>query len=95
MTFVIDDLSRKIVVRSVSSKPKTDILPLRTLHMVAWHVSNNLTGLVDHSNGVSNCVALASRTESLKWVEHHLLDPKATVVATPSLSPKLYSSPNL
>lgn len=59
VAFVTDVFSRKIVGWSVSSTLKTDMLPLQSLNMAAWMVSDDLTGLVHHSDRGSNYVALA------------------------------------
>ena len=56
---VTDVFSRKIVGWSVSSTLKTDMLPLQALNIAAWMVSDDLTGLVDHSDRGSNYVSLA------------------------------------
>lgn len=59
VAFVTDVFSRKIVGWSVSSTLKTDMLPLQALNMAAWMVSDDLTGLVHHSDRGSNYVSLA------------------------------------
>ena len=59
VAFVTDVFSRKIVGWSVSSTLKTDMLPLQALNMAAWIVSDDLTGLVHHSDRGSNYVSLA------------------------------------
>jgi len=58
VAFVTDVFSRKIVGWSVSSTLKTDMLPLQALNMAAWMVSDDLTGLVHHSDRGSNYVSL-------------------------------------
>ena len=58
VAFVTDVFSRKIVGWSVSSTLKTDMLPLQALNMAAWNVSDDLTGLVHHSDRGSNYVSL-------------------------------------
>ena len=57
VAFVTDVFSRKIVGWSVSSTLKTDMLPLQALNMAAWMVSDDLTGLVHHSDRGSNYVS--------------------------------------
>ena len=59
VAFVTDVFSRKIVGWSVSSTLKTDMLPLQALNMAAWMVSDDLTGLVHHSDRGFNYVSLA------------------------------------
>ena len=59
VAFVTEVFSRKIVGWSVSSTLKTDMLPLQALNMAAWMVSDDLTGLVHHSDRGSNYVSLA------------------------------------
>lgn len=59
VAFVTDVFSRKIVGWSVSSTLKTEMLPLQALNMAAWMVSDDLTGLVHHSDRGSNYVSLA------------------------------------
>lgn len=50
VAFVIDVSSRKIVRLSVSSTLKTNLLPLQALNIAAWMVSDDLTGVVHHSD---------------------------------------------
>ncbi len=59
VAFVTDVFSRKIVGWSVSATLRTDMLPLQALNMAAWHVDDDLHGLVHHSDRGSNYVALA------------------------------------
>ena len=59
VAFVTDVFSRKIVAWSVSSTLKTEMLPLQALNMAAWHVDDDLHGLVHHSDRRSNYVLLA------------------------------------
>jgi transposase InsO family protein len=59
VAFVTGVFQRKIVGWSVSSTLKTDMLPLQALNMAAWMVSDDLTGLVHHSDRGSNYVSLA------------------------------------
>lgn len=54
MAFVTDVFLRKIVGWSESSTLKTDMFPLQALNMAPWMVSDNLTGLMHHSDRVSN-----------------------------------------
>ena len=58
MAFVTDVFSRRIVGWSVSETMKTDMLPLQALNIAAWAVSDDLTGLVHHSDRGSNYVSL-------------------------------------
>jgi len=58
VAFVPDFFSRTIVGWSVSSSLKTDMLPLQALNMAAWNVSDDLTGLIHHSDRGSNYVSL-------------------------------------
>ena len=58
VTFVMDLFSRKIVGASVSSTLKTEMLSLQALNMAAWMVSDDLTGLVHHSDRGRNYVSL-------------------------------------
>ena len=58
VAFVTDVFSRKIVGWSVSSTLKTEALLLQALDMAAWMVSDDLTGLVHHSDHGSNYVSL-------------------------------------
>jgi transposase InsO family protein len=58
VAFVTDVFSRTIVGWSVSSSLKTDMLPLQALNMAAWNVSDDLTGLIHHSDRGSNYVSL-------------------------------------
>ena len=58
VAFVADVLSRKIVGWSVSSTLKTEDLPLQALDMAVWNVSDDLTGLVHHSDRGSNYESL-------------------------------------
>lgn len=58
VAFVTDVFSRRIVGWSVSETLKTDLLPLQALNMAAWAVSDDLTGLVHHSDRGSNYVSL-------------------------------------
>lgn len=58
VAFVTDVFPRKIVGWSVSSTLKTEMLPLQALNMAAWMVSDDLTGLVHHSDRGSNYVSL-------------------------------------
>ena len=59
VAFVTDVFSRRIVGWSVSSTLKTEALPLQALDMAVWNVSDDLTGLVHHSDRGSNYVSLA------------------------------------
>lgn len=59
VAFVTDVFSRRIVGWSVSETLKTDMLPLQAPNMVAWAVSDDLTGLLHHSDLGSNNVSLA------------------------------------
>ena len=59
VAFVTDVFSRKIVGWSVSATLRTDMLPLQALNMAAWHVDDDLHGLVHHSDRGSNYVSLA------------------------------------
>lgn len=59
VAFVTDVFSRKIVGWSVSSTSKTDMLPLQAINMAAWMVTDDLAGLVHHSDRGCNYVALA------------------------------------
>lgn len=59
VAFVTDVFSRKIVGWSVSPTLRTDMLPLQALNMAAWHVHDDLHGLVHHSDRGSNYVSLA------------------------------------
>ncbi len=56
--FVTDGFSRKIVGWSVSSTLKTEDLSLQALDMAAWNISDDLTGLVHHSDRGSDYVSL-------------------------------------
>jgi transposase InsO family protein len=58
VAFVTDVFSRTIVGWSVSSSLKTDMLPLQALNMAAWNVSDDLTGLIHHSDRGINYVSL-------------------------------------
>jgi transposase InsO family protein len=58
VAFVGDGFSRTIVGWSVSLSRKTDMLPLQALNMAAWNVSDDLTGLIHHSDRGSNYVSL-------------------------------------
>jgi transposase InsO family protein len=58
VAFVTEVFSHKIVGWSVSSTLKTEMLPLQALNMAAWMVSDDLTGLVCHSDRESNHVSL-------------------------------------
>lgn len=57
--FVTDVFSRKIVGWSVSSTLKTNMLPPQALNMAAWHVDDDLHGLVHHSDRGSDYASLA------------------------------------
>jgi putative transposase len=58
VAFVTDVFHRKIVGWSVSSTLKPDMLPLHALNMAAWNVSDDLTGVINHSDRGSNYVSL-------------------------------------
>lgn len=59
VAFATDVFHRKIVGWSVSATLRTDILPLQSSNMAAWHVDDDLHGLVHHCDGGSNYVSLA------------------------------------
>jgi len=79
VAFVTDVFSRTIVGWSVSSSLKTDMLPLQALNMAAWNVSDDLTGLIHHSDRGSNYVSLTYRSnrgarwDTLGWVHRRQL----------------------
>ena len=77
VAFVTDVFSRTIVGWSVSSSLKTDMLPLQALNMAAWNVSDDLTGLIHHSDRGSNYVSLTytDRILELARVHHQLCGP--------------------
>jgi transposase InsO family protein len=58
MAFLTDVFSRKIIGWSVSSTLKTEDLPAEALDVAVWNVSDDLTGLVHHSEHGFNCVSL-------------------------------------
>jgi transposase InsO family protein len=76
VVFVTDVFFRKIVGWSVSSTLKTGMAPLQDLRMAAWMVSDDLSGLVHHSDRRSNYVRLANT------------DRIVELGGTPSVGPK-------
>jgi len=58
VAFVSNHFSRTIAGWSVSSSLKTDMLLLQAPNMAAWNVSDDLTGVIHHSDRGSNYVSL-------------------------------------
>jgi len=73
---VTDMFSRKVSVWSVSLTLKTDIAPLCALNMAARNVSDDLTGLVQHSDRGST------------YVPFRYPDRLVELGGTPSVGPK-------
>jgi putative transposase len=50
VAFVADVFSLHIISWSVSSTLKTEMMPFHALNMAPWNISEDLLGLVDHSD---------------------------------------------
>ena len=58
VAFVTDACTRKIVGWNVSSRLTTEMLPLQALEMASWATTDDLTGLVHHSDHGSQYLSI-------------------------------------
>jgi len=65
VAFVTDACTRKIVGWNVSSRLTTEMLPLQALEMASWAATDDLTGLVHHSDHASQ--------GGFNWLSQHLV----------------------